>query len=67
MDYNEAQKVIDIETRQVFRKKLHPDGYTFELYVFDDRKINRNLNNIGIKLWANGTWEYTKDLDLEED
>lgn len=64
---HEAQAVLDAEARTVFEKQLHPDGHSFELFVHDPRRFSRSLPNVGIRLWANHTWEYTNGPEEEED
>lgn len=58
--FEEAEARLLAESRKEFEKGLHPDGKEIECYVTDSRRLGRNLPNVGIRLWANGTWEFVE-------
>lgn len=67
ISFQAAQARMDAEARKVFEKELHPDGRSVEFMVFDPRQRRRSLPNVGVRLWANRTWEYTNGPDDDEE
>lgn len=70
MDIHEAQRVMKQKSKELWEKDLHPNGFEVEYYVHDKRGIIKDLPNIGITLYANGTWEFTdpslRDEEVED-
>lgn len=58
--FEEAEARLQAESRKHFEKELHPDGKEIALHVWDFQRLGRNLPNVNIRLWANGTWEFVE-------
>lgn len=56
--YHEAQRALQQISRRLFEKEMRPDGDVRHFAIMDPRHVLRDLPNVGVRMFVNGTWEY---------
>lgn len=58
ISYNQAQAALQKIARKHFELAMRPDGDVTHFLIIDPHHVHRDLPNVGVRMFINGTWEY---------